>query len=253
MSLSQKILMCAESGEYLNEAKMLSEKSGFKFLQQPTDAENGNLILLVGKDGLTLSDNRLSLRGDFSSLVPRLKVNNLNGEMIVKAARIKGVNPSQLTVLDATAGLGEDSFLLAAAGFTVNLYEYDPVIAALLRDALARALDNPTLSKITQRMTLHEEDSIAALPRLTKVPDIILLDPMFPERQKSGLIKKKFQLLQQLETPCVNEIQLLSAALEIRPMKIIVKRPINSKFFADYTPSYSIKGKSIRYDCIVIR
>ena len=58
-------------------------------------------------------------------------------------------------------------------------------------------------------MTLIRGDSISALPQLTVCPDVIYLDPMFPERKKSGLIKKKFQLLQQLESPCCNEDDLL--------------------------------------------
>jgi 16S rRNA (guanine1516-N2)-methyltransferase len=82
-------------------------------------------------------------------------------------------------------------------------------------------------------------------------PDVIYLDPMFPERQKSGLIKKKFQLLQRLESPCADEEELLSAALAARPLRIVIKRPLKGPPLAGATPSYSLKGKAIRYDCIV--
>ena len=90
------------------------------------------------------------------------------------------------TAIDATAGLGEDALLLAAAGFSVQLYEYDPVIAALLRDALRRAAELPELAEIVGL----KDDSLTALPKLTAPPDVILFDPMFLERQKSALIKK---------------------------------------------------------------
>lgn len=209
------------------------------------------LSLVMKNNKLTLTDGKLDLAGDFSSLIPRLKPNNLNGEFLVKAARIKNA-PGPLTLLDATAGLGEDSFLLAAAGFGVSLYEYDPVISALLEDALKRAAEDPLLGPIASRMTLYKEDSVAAMKELLKAPDVILLDPMFPERQKSGLIKKKFQLLQQLESPCCNEEDLLGAAFQAGPKKILVKRPLKGPFLAGRKPDYSLTGSVVRYDCFIL-
>lgn len=201
-------------------------------------------------EGLTLTDGELELRGDFTQALPRLKYNNLTHEFIVKAAKIKNPDHEPVAV-DATAGLGEDSILLAASGFKVELYEYDPVIAALLRDALERAADIPELAPIVSRMTLHEEDSIEALKKLDYTPDVVVLDPMFPERQKTASVKKKFQLLQQLETPCANEDELMKAALGSGAHKIVVKRPSKGPFLAGVKPSYSLEGKAIRYDCIV--
>ena len=93
--------------------------------------------LVETEAGLTLTDGRLSLTADFTSMLPRLRRGNLQSELLVKAARIKGLS-RPVRIVDATAGLGEDSLLFAAAGFSVRLYESDPVIAALLRDALAR-------------------------------------------------------------------------------------------------------------------
>ena len=122
------------------------------------------LCLRQEADGLTLTDGILTLRGDFEKMRKRLKTGNLQQELLVKAARIKGA-AMPLQVLDATAGLGEDSLLLAAAGFHVRLYEYDPVIAALLRDALKRASQNPDLAETAARMEFFEEDSIRAMHR----------------------------------------------------------------------------------------
>lgn len=75
---------------------------------------------------------------------------------------------------------------------------------------------------------------------------------MFPARQKSALIKKKFQLLQQLEQPCTDEDALLHAAIASAPYKIVIKRPLKGAWLADRKPDYSLKGKTIRYDCIVL-
>lgn len=210
----------------------------------------GSLRLEQRPGGLTLTDGRLALRGDFTEMLPRLRPGNLQRELLVRAAKLKGLD-RPATVIDATAGLGEDALLLAAAGFSVKLYERDPVIAALLRDALRRASETPELAEIVSRMEFFEEDSIAALAKLPAPPDVILLDPMFPARQKSGLIKKKFQLLQQLEQPCADEEALLQAAAAARPRRIVIKRPAKGPYLAGMKPSYSLTGKAIRYDCLV--
>lgn len=159
--------------------------------------------------------------------------------------------PARMTAVDATAGLGEDSILLAAAGFEVTMFEYDPVIAALLQDALIRAAAIPELSEITARMRLIDGDSITGMQSLSFTPDVIVLDPMFPERRKSALIKKKFQLLQKLEQPCSDEAALLSAALNTGAKKIVIKRPVNAPALAGRRPDYTIEGSTIRYDCIL--
>ena len=223
-----------------------------KDLLKKYDGKQTGLSLRQDEDGLTLTDGRLELRGDFTRMLPRLRPGNLQGELLVRAAKIKGAGAAgSLTAVDATAGLGEDSLLLAAAGFSVRLYEYDPVIAALLRDALRRAAEIPELADAVSRMELFEEDSVTALTKLDAPPDVILLDPMFPARQKSALIKKKFQLLQQLEQPCTDEETLVRAAMAAGPRKIVIKRPAKGPYLAGVKPSYSLGGKAVRYDCLV--
>lgn len=231
------------------DARKLAEHLGIPVTEQPESGTPGELSLLLDQAGLALQYQGQSLRGDFSDMTNRLRAGNLQREMLVKAARVKGI-PSPL-VIDATAGMGEDALILAAAGFRVQLYERDPVIAALLKDSLRRAARIPEFSDVTGRMELHEGDSIAVMRRLTIPPDVILLDPMFPEKQKSSLTKKKFQLLHLLERPCEEEDTLLQAAVEAGPRKIIIKRPLKGSYLSGRKPDYSLKGKAIRYDCIV--
>ncbi|HJA93113.1 MAG TPA: class I SAM-dependent methyltransferase [Candidatus Eisenbergiella merdipullorum] len=206
--------------------------------------------LQMDAEGLSLVEGAHTLRGDFARFLPRLIPNNLNHELLVRAARVKGAQ-GPLIAVDATAGLGEDAFLLAAAGFQVRLYERNPVIASLLQDALRRGMENPALEPILCRMHFQRGDSIEELPRLDLAPDIVILDPMFPERKKSGLIRKKFQMLHQLESPCSEEKELLEAALSCHPGRIVIKRPLKGPCLAGRKPSYSLKGRAIRYDCIV--
>lgn len=209
----------------------------------------GGLELRRDDEGLALVGDGMVLRADFMRLLPRLRPDRLGRELLVRAARVRGVEAP--TAVDATAGLGEDSLLLAAAGFTVTMFEKDPVIAALLRDALERAASDPQLAGVAARMTLVEGDSVAGLRELDFSPDVVFLDPMFPERTKSAAVKKKFQLLHHLERPCDNEEELLDAALAARPRKIVIKRPPKGPWLAGAKPSHSIAGKAVRYDVIV--
>lgn len=209
----------------------------------------GGLELRRDDEGLALVGDGMVLRADFMRLLPRLRPDRLGRELLVRAARVRGVEAP--TAVDATAGLGEDSLLLAAAGFTVTMFEKDPVIAALLRDALERAASDPQLAGVAARMTLVEGDSVAGLRELDFSPDVVFLDPMFPERTKSAAVKKKFQLLHHLERPCDNEEELLDTALAARPRKIVIKRPPKGPWLAGAKPSHSIAGKAVRYDVIV--
>jgi len=219
------------------------------FLQEEESLCEGEGLLHKDEEGLFLMDESgLKIRGDFTKMLPRLKANNLNGEMLVKAARIKNV--SCPVAVDATAGMGEDSLLLAAAGFRVKLFERDPVIAALLADTLRRSAQKPELADIVSRMELTCADSLEELPRLGFVPDVVVLDPMFPGRTKSASVKKKFQLIHQLERPCDTEEELLAAALSCGAHKIVIKRPLKGAYLAGRKPSYSLSGKAIRYDVI---
>ncbi len=196
-------------------------------------------------EGLVLTDGVLSMRGDFSHMKRRIRREQLTHELLVKACRIKGRD--DITIFDATAGLGEDSFLLAAAGFRVIMAEKNPVIAALLEDALLREYE-PEIAEAISRMRLIKGDCTRILPQLDAAPDVIYLDPMFPAREKSGLIKKKFQLLQGLETPCDDEEALLAAALDAHPVKTVVKRPLKAPCLSGREPDYSFRGSTIRFD-----
>lgn len=209
--------------------------------------EKEELRLISCEEGLTLTDGRLELRADFSSMLSRIKQGCLQRELLVKAAKQKHAD-HPLRAVDATAGLGEDAFLLAAAGYEVTLFEHDEWIAALLEDALRRAKEDPRLAEYAGHMQLRKEDSIRGMQSLEFKPDLIYLDPMFPERQKSGLVKKKFQLLQKLELPCSQGEELFDAAKAAEPGRIIVKRMAKGPELAGKKADYSIKGKTIRYD-----
>ncbi|MBQ8585707.1 MAG: class I SAM-dependent methyltransferase [Butyricicoccus sp.] len=212
--------------------------------------ETADLTLRLDENGLALLSDDQMLRGDLTRMLPRLKQHNLSGELLVRAAKIKDAD-HPLTAVDATAGLGEDSLLLAAAGFHVKLFEKNPVIYELLCDALRRAASIPELTEVVSRMEVRTGDSIEAMADLGFTPDVILLDPMFPERRKSALVKNKLQMIQKLEFPCVDEADMLRTAMLAKPKKLIVKRPPKVPFLAGIKHDNSLTGTAVRFDCFV--
>lgn len=237
-------IYCGDNGDR-DAADMLSRQLGVPLADSMGEA----LTLVFDGTGLSLVGYGMCYQGDFARMLSRVTKGRLHHEMLVKLAKTKTEHP---VAVDAAAGMGEDSFLLAAAGYEVYLFEQDAVIAALLRDALYRAGEDDRLRGIVGRMHLSEGNSIELMPRLGITPEIVYLDPMFPPRKKSGLIHKKLQLIQKLEQPCADERELFDAAAAMHPKKIIIKRPLNGAPLADRKPSYTVKGKAIRYDVVVL-
>ncbi|WP_154222739.1 class I SAM-dependent methyltransferase [Marinicella rhabdoformis] len=166
---------------------------------------------------------------------------HINGENLVKACRIKGQN--NVSVLDATCGFGKDAFLLSCAGFEVTATESNPVVCALLQDALHRYLQETGLTPFKLHLNWAQ--------KLTPVnwPQVIYLDPMFPEREKSAAVKKDMQLFHRLHGLAAQEVeQLLKWALDHAEQKVVIKRPVRSKIVNNLKPTYQITGKSCRFD-----
>ena len=223
-------------------AESFARRTGAEIGENPGEY----LTVMFDSKGVSLAGFGLTYQGDFENMLHRVTNGRLQHEMLVRAA--KSEKPGRRAI-DATAGMGEDAFLLAAQGYEVTLYEQNPVIAALLKDALRRARKNMILKEIAERMKLVEGNSVECMEKQLDPVDVIYLDPMFPARQKSGLINKKLQLIQKLEPPCSAETDLFDAAIKANPSKIIVKRPLKSEFLAERKPSYTLNGKAIRYDC----
>lgn len=226
-------------------AESFANKTGAIF----SDKEGSGLSVLFDSKGVSLTGYGLTYQGDFNNMVRRVTDGRLLHEMIAKAVK---TDKKGLTAVDATAGMGEDSLLIAACGYDVTLHEQNPVVALLLKDAVRRAKKIPELKEIASRMHVVEGNSIELLSNRLDPVDVIYLDPMFPERQKSSLINKKLQLIQKMEAPCSEEDELFDAAIKASPSKIIVKRPLKAPYLADRKPNYSLEGKAIRYDCYAL-
>lgn len=241
-TMKENITILVKKGGDKALAESFSRKTGSGISDVPGDGLN----VIFDSKGVSLSGYNLTYQGDFDSMLRRVSEGRLLHEMLAKATKTDIENPC---AIDATAGMGEDAFLIAANGYDVTLHEQNPVIALLLKDAIRRAKRQPVLKDIVSRMHVVEGDSVEILSNRLDPVDLIYLDPMFPGRQKSGLIGKKLQLIQKMEAPCSEEGQLFDAAIKASPSKIIVKRPLKAPYLAGRKPNYSLDGKAIRYDC----
>lgn len=170
-----------------------------------------------------------------------------SGQMIAKAVGIQpGIRPE---ILDATAGLGRDAFVLAQLGCKLTLIERHPVIAALLADGLQRARLDPEVGPIIERMHLRSGNAIELMNAWqSDPPQVIYLDPMFPHREKSSLVKKEMTLLRPLAGDDLDAPALLAAALALATHRVVVKRPRKAPGIPGPNPGYALEGKSSRFD-----
>lgn len=179
----------------------------------------------------------------------RRKFGGGKGQDIAKAIGLnKGVKPR---VLDGTGGLGRDAFVLASLGCTVTLLERSPVVAALLEDGLRRARQDAEVGDIVSRMNLINADSRLQMEDLAKGMnqfDVVYLDPMFPHREKSALVKKEMRIFQELLTGDPDADELLIPALELAEYRVVIKRPKGAPDLGDREPTYRLEGKACRYD-----
>ena len=170
-----------------------------------------------------------------------------SGQMIAKAVGIQtGIRPR---VLDATAGLGRDAFVLATLGCEVSMIERQPLIAALLEDGLARAAADAEVAPIVARMRLLTGNAIELMRRWQdEAPQVIYLDPMFPHRDKSALVKKEMRLFRPFVGDDLDAPALLEAALALASHRVVVKRPRKAPLIEGAKPGYALEGKASRYD-----
>lgn len=211
-----------------------------------------NILTLIKRDEPKLK----GISVDFVSgaVAHRRKFGGGRGQSIAKAVGLKqGVNPS---VVDGTAGLGRDAFVLASLGCNVTMVERHPVVAALLEDGLRRAYEDAEIGGwMRERMKLFHGSSIdsladAAHSSNTEV-DVVYLDPMYPHREKSALVKKEMRVFQSLVGADLDADGLLAPAIALASKRVVVKRPDYAEDLDGVKPSMVIATKKNRFDVYV--
>jgi len=260
-------------------AARLSVELNLPFLEKPVKRGVDVLVVvtarrlelrMVGGDPLTRGGRPVF--ADLSKIDVKSAAGKRIGQPIGRAMGLKNMKGARPTVMDCTAGWGEDSWLLAGLGCRVLAVERNPLVAALLRDGLLRATEE--LPEVAGRVTLLETNAIDLLRRLGRPqevgarsisgegelpadlglfakPDVVYLDPMFPPRRK-GAEGKSMKVLRQLVGDDGDGVGLWEAAMKVARRRVVVKRPLHGDPIGDQRPTSTHKGKSLRYDVYAV-
>jgi 16S rRNA (guanine1516-N2)-methyltransferase len=246
-------VVIVSSAEYAHESEALAARLGCPLTSSPP-VETA-FFLEYSRDRLQLRQAGARAPGpvyvDFrqGKAAHRRRQGEGRRSPLARAAGMKpGAPPPR--VLDATAGLGRDAFVLATLGCEVLMVEQSPIVHALLEDGLRRAREARELEDIIGRLSLVQGNAIDVLGAMDgqNRPDSIYLDPMYPHKGKNALAKKEMRVLQLLLGPDQQGAGLLQAARRAALHRTAVKRPFRAGFLGDLPPDFQISSPKTRYD-----
>lgn len=216
-------------------------------------------VLYLDAQGLSLQKNSLGkdkqqpTRVDFLDAGLQYRRNSFGKHQgLAKAVGLNKHEP--MSVLDATAGLGRDAFILASLGCQVTLVEQSPIIYSLLFDGLQRAelAEEVETNNIISRLTLHHAGArdwfIGIQQNEHNRPDVIYLDPMFPPRSKQAKVKKDIALLQEVLGFDEDSGELIELALACAKHRVVVKKPGAKPSKSGRKPSFVVPGKTAHFE-----
>jgi len=246
------------TGEEYDKALYLSRQLRIPLVDHQT--EEFDFLLICSVQGLAVVPTGKKSPGpvavDFVS--PTMEYRRKHGggrrQPMARAIGLKGDN--QPTVIDATAGLGRDAYILAHLGCYVQMIERSPIVGVLLQDGLQRAKQYSEPARIIlHRLKLTVGDSRMILENLadTDRPAVIYLDPMYPHRTKNSLVKKEMRILRALTGDDQDAPSLLEAAMACAYNRVVVKRPRLAAAIKGRPPSTVITSKNSRYDIYLIQ
>ncbi len=266
-----KMLIAEHALPIILDIERFPEKLNQKRRQQLSETSTQPILLLDDKDKLSWLSDGLSVAPEWDKLQRRVVSAGRKSELLLQAAKIT----SDSTVIDATAGFGHDSLILASTGAQVTMLEQQPLMALLLLAEQQRMSTLPNWQKLMSRLQIINTDALSYFAKLqaesvnaikendAKVVDVIYLDPMFPEDSyqdsktgKGAKVGKHMQALHQLARPPTSEeeLQLLQSAQAVvsqhaqRQGRVVVKRPQLAPLLANQQPSESWHNEAVRFD-----
>jgi 16S rRNA (guanine1516-N2)-methyltransferase len=255
---SLSIAVCPTADDQDDRAMQLAGKLSIPLVQD-SNADEYSYLLLCTAAGLSLKKTGINSPGpimiSFTSGPVTYRIRHGGGRRQALARAVGLKKGWQPRVIDATAGLGRDGFILASLGCHVHMLERSPILTVLLDDALQRALrSEKTAAIVTERLQLTCGDSREFLQKLRPeaYPDIIYLDPMYPERTKSSLVKKEMRVLRGLAGDDLDAAELLTIGRGCVRNRVVVKRPRLAPTLDSITPSHQITGKTSRFDVYLV-
>lgn len=269
--IAPTLLITAEGEVGHDRLKLIRERLG---IAGGDNGDNSVAEILVGKEQIRLRAKNLDQRAVVGISFYEGAANHrrlYGGGKSQQLSKAVGIDQKKgLKVLDATAGLAADSFVLASLGADVQMLERSPVLALMIEEAIASARLNAEtetdpdtkLLEIIGRMSVVQADAVDWLSQQQAGSwEVIYLDPMFPERRKKAAVKKEMQVVQQLlqegqkieSERLQEEAALLEVALSKAAYRVVVKRPRHAPPLEAVKPGYSLEGKSTRFDIYPLR
>ncbi|MEN6669237.1 class I SAM-dependent methyltransferase [Psychrobacter sp. B38] len=245
--------------------ELLTEKLTQKRRQQLCQLSIQPLLLLDNNNALSWLSDGLSVAPEWDKLQRRVVSAGRKSELLLQAAKIT----SDSAVIDATAGFGHDSLILASTGAQIIMLEQQPLMALLLLAEQQRMSQLANWQKLMTRLQIINTDALSyfemvnnqSVSENNKTVDVVYLDPMFPEDSyqdrktgKGAKVGKHMQALHQLARPPTvdEEQQLLQGALAVvghnGSRRVIVKRPQFAPLLANQSPSESWHNEAVRFD-----
>jgi len=250
-----KLCVVASDDDRYEQAKQFADTNDIPLFDEANS--DYELQLCFDKQRIRLFDTALDtdIHVDFveGALAHREKFGGGKNQPLARAI---GLNRRQdLTVVDATTGLARDAYILATLGCRLTLIEQSPVLYILVQDAIERARQENSPNATSNFIELINTDSLQFLDSIESnaKPDIIYIDPMYPERNKSALVKKDMQILHRLIGQRNDEASLLESAIHHAGYRVVVKRPSHAEPLAGIQPNTSISSKKTRYDIYSIK
>ena len=259
---SLKALIAQHQLPIILDIELFADKLNQKSRQQLSQTSTQPILLLEEKDRLSCLSDGLSVAPEWDKLQRRVVSAGRKSELLLQAAKIT----SDRTVIDATAGFGHDSLILASTGAQVTMLEQQPLMALLLLAEQQRMNALPNWQKLMSRLQIINVDALSYFAKLqtdAKAVDVVYLDPMFPENSyqdsktgKGAKVGKHMQALHQLANPPTleQEKQLLQNAQAIvsqqgqKQGRVVVKRPQLAPLLDNQQPSESWHNEAVRFD-----
>ena len=264
---SLKALIAEHKLPIVLETEQSIEKLTQKRRQQLSQTSTQPILLLDDKNALSWLSNGLSVAPEWDKLQRRIVSAGRKSELLLQAAKIT----SDSKVIDATAGFGHDSLILASTGAQVVMLEQQPLMAMLLLVEQQRMSTVANWQKLMSRLQIINTDALSYFASVNSAPisesnravDVVYLDPMFPEDSyqdsktgKGAKVGKHMQALHQLAHPPTldEEKQLLQSALAVvghneqTSGRVVVKRPQFAPQLAHQSPSECWHNEAVRFD-----
>jgi len=245
------------------QARILANSLNLPLVHSIDNLHDDQFILFVSEKGFELKVKETGSRKYSSLFIDfthgpsgyRLRQDLTIHQPLARAVGIKaGFRPD---ILDATAGMGKDSFILAALGCHVTLVERSTIISALLSNGLERAGKEPgTPKNAVDRINLVNDDATHYMSTISKKPYTVYMDPMYPHRKKSALNKIEMRIIRQLVGDDSDSPALLQQALQTATNRVVIKRPKGAPTIDTTKPTHTIVMKNSRFDvylCSILR